>query len=134
VTTNNHTRLASRALQNQPHKQYHLVEATKAVKPVLGCVFGLLFLVSGTRFCFLLFWARAPPEPTPLPHPEAKNTPHTTLATQNKHNSPYYREPVPCPPHGVPVQLYAPLKRSFGEDHFVADSGDIVFYEKDPKF
>ena len=43
--------------------------------------------------------------------------------------SPYYREPVPCPPHGVPTQLAEPLVRSFGEDHFVADEGNVVFYQ-----
>ena len=47
---------------------------------------------------------------------------------------PYYREPVPCPPHGVPTQLVAPLVRSFGEDHYVEDEGDVVFYKKDPSF
>jgi omega-3 fatty acid desaturase (delta-15 desaturase) len=45
---------------------------------------------------------------------------------------PYYREPVPCPPHGVPTQLVEPLVRSFNTDHFVADTGDVVFYETDP--
>ena len=43
---------------------------------------------------------------------------------------PYYREPVPCPPHGVPTQLVEPLVRSFGEDHYVEDAGDVVFYKK----
>ena len=59
--------------------------------------------------------------PPPLP----PSFPHTP--------SPYYREPVKCAPHGVPVHLVEPLVRSFGEDHFVADEGDVVFYQKDPK-
>lgn len=46
---------------------------------------------------------------------------------------PYYREPVKCAPHGIPLHLAEPLVRSFGEDHFVADEGNVVFYEKDPK-
>jgi acyl-lipid omega-3 desaturase len=37
---------------------------------------------------------------------------------------------VPCAPHGVPLHLVEPLARSFGEDHFVADEGDVVFYQK----
>lgn len=60
-----------------PH--YHLVEATAAVKPILGK---------------------------------------------------YYREPTKSGP--LPIHLLEPLIRSFQEDHFVADEGDIVFYQKDP--
>jgi omega-3 fatty acid desaturase (delta-15 desaturase) len=44
---------------------------------------------------------------------------------------PYYREPEPSPGL-IPTHLWEPLKRSFDQDHFVADEGDIVFYEKDP--
>ncbi|KAG0589993.1 hypothetical protein KC19_1G062200 [Ceratodon purpureus] len=43
----------------------------------------------------------------------------------------YYREPEksgPLPLHLVPV-----IVKSFNEDHFVADEGDIVFYQKDLK-
>lgn len=47
---------------------------------------------------------------------------------------PYYREPVPCPPHGVPTQLVEPLVRSFNEDHYVEDEGDVVFYKQDVDF
>ncbi|GBF89180.1 omega-3 fatty acid desaturase [Raphidocelis subcapitata] len=47
---------------------------------------------------------------------------------------PYYREPVPCPPHGIPTQLAEPLVRSFNEDHWVPDEGTVVFYNRDPEF
>lgn len=43
----------------------------------------------------------------------------------------YYREPQksgPLPLHLLPIML-----KSFAEDHFVADEGDIVFYQKDLK-
>ncbi|GAB4821985.1 hypothetical protein N2152v2_009031 [Parachlorella kessleri] len=44
----------------------------------------------------------------------------------------YYREPEPSP--GIfPTHLLAPLFRSFDRDHFVADEGNIVFYQRDPK-
>lgn len=59
-----------------PH--YHLVEATEAVKPVLG---------------------------------------------------PYYREPKKS--GWFPFHLLAPLVKSMREDHFVSDSGGIVFYQRD---
>lgn len=41
------------------------------------------------------------------------------------------REPEPSP-GWFPTHLWKPLVRSFGKDHFVADKGDIVFYQKDP--
>jgi omega-3 fatty acid desaturase (delta-15 desaturase) len=44
---------------------------------------------------------------------------------------PWYREPAPSPGL-LPTHLIEPLVRSFNKDHFVADEGDIVFYEKDP--
>ncbi|KIY95929.1 omega-3 fatty acid desaturase (delta-15desaturase) [Monoraphidium neglectum] len=80
ITHNIGTHVVHHLFPQIPH--YHLVDATEAVKPVLG---------------------------------------------------PYYREPVPCAPHGVPLHLIEPLKRSFGEDHFVADEGEVVFYQQDPK-
>ncbi|XAR60741.1 hypothetical protein NMG60_11034228 [Bertholletia excelsa] len=61
-----------------PH--YHLVEATKAAKPMLGK---------------------------------------------------YYREPKKSGP--IPFHLLSYLVRSIGQDHYVRDTGDIVFYQADPK-
>ncbi|CAK7331184.1 unnamed protein product [Dovyalis caffra] len=61
-----------------PH--YHLLEATKAAKPVLGK---------------------------------------------------YYREPKKSGP--FPSHLFSNLLRSMGEDHFVSDTGDIVYYQTDPQ-
>ncbi|KAK8601677.1 hypothetical protein V6N13_058638 [Hibiscus sabdariffa] len=60
-----------------PH--YHLVEATKAVKPVIGK---------------------------------------------------YYREPQKSGP--IPVHLIKILVSSLREDHYVSNSGDVVFYQRDP--
>jgi hypothetical protein len=41
---------------------------------------------------------------------------------------PYYREPVKSP--GLfPTHLIEPLIRSFSHDHFVAETGNIVFYQ-----
>ena len=33
-----------------------------------------------------------------------------------------------------PSHLVEPLVRSFKEDHFVEDTGDVVFYKRDPNF
>ncbi|CAI7926151.1 unnamed protein product [Closterium sp. NIES-53] len=41
----------------------------------------------------------------------------------------YYREPEPCK-GPFPFHLLEPLVKSFGEDHFVASEGDVVFYQK----
>uniref|UniRef100_A0A7R9VN38 Fatty acid desaturase domain-containing protein n=1 Tax=Chlamydomonas euryale TaxID=1486919 RepID=A0A7R9VN38_9CHLO len=41
---------------------------------------------------------------------------------------PYYREPVKSGP--LPTHLIEPLVRSFKEDHYVEDTGDIVYYKK----
>ncbi|KAF5744497.1 Fatty acid desaturase 8 isoform 2 [Tripterygium wilfordii] len=62
-----------------PH--YHIVEATKAAKPVLGK---------------------------------------------------YYREPKKSGP--FPFHLVDNLVRSLDQDHYVSDSGDVVFYQTDPDF
>lgn len=61
-----------------PH--YHLVEATKAAKPVLGK---------------------------------------------------YYREPKKSGP--LPFHLLGSLIRSMKQDHYVSDTGDVVYYQKDPQ-
>ena len=44
----------------------------------------------------------------------------------------YYREPEKSK-NWFPFHLVRPLMRSFAEDHFVADEGDVVFYQQDPK-
>eukprot|EP00882_Tetradesmus_deserticola_P004762 GHRQ01005018.1.p1 GENE.GHRQ01005018.1~~GHRQ01005018.1.p1 ORF type:complete len:436 (+),score=149.88 GHRQ01005018.1:49-1308(+) len=43
---------------------------------------------------------------------------------------PYYREPEKSS-GPLPLHLIAPLKRSLTEDQFVADEGDIVYYQKE---
>ena len=45
---------------------------------------------------------------------------------------PYYRDVQPSP-GPLPTHLIEPLVRSFKEDHYVEDEGDIVFYKKDAK-
>lgn len=45
---------------------------------------------------------------------------------------PYYREPEKSP-GPFPSHLWEPLVRSFNNDHYVADTGDIVFYQKDAR-
>ncbi|KAI8523556.1 hypothetical protein RHMOL_Rhmol13G0083500 [Rhododendron molle] len=62
-----------------PH--YHLVEATKAAKPVLGK---------------------------------------------------YYREPRKSP-GPIPFHLFSYLVRSIQEDHYVSDTGDVLYYQSDPQ-
>lgn len=44
---------------------------------------------------------------------------------------PYYREPVKSA-GPIPFHLLEPLVRSFKNDNYVEDTGDIVFYKKDP--
>ncbi|MEW5299204.1 MAG: hypothetical protein WDW38_005091 [Sanguina aurantia] len=46
---------------------------------------------------------------------------------------PYYRQPETSK-GALPVHLVDPLVRSFTNDHFVNDTGDIVFYQTDPNF
>jgi len=43
---------------------------------------------------------------------------------------PYYREPEPSP-GPFPSHLIGPLVKSFREDHYVEDTGNIVYYKKD---
>eukprot|EP00898_Chlorokybus_atmophyticus_P005317 jgi/Chlat1/5787/Chrsp387S09019 len=43
----------------------------------------------------------------------------------------YYREPKPSS-GPLPLHLLQPLVRSFSEDHYVNDHGDVVYYKKDP--
>lgn len=45
---------------------------------------------------------------------------------------PYYREPKPSP-GPFPAHLWTMLKQSFDNDHYVADTGDIVYYQKDAR-
>ena len=44
----------------------------------------------------------------------------------------YYREPEKSK-SWFPFHLVGPLIKSFQEDHYVADEGDVVFYQQDPK-
>lgn len=44
----------------------------------------------------------------------------------------YYREPEKSAP--VPFHLIKYLLKSIKQDHFVSDTGDVVFYQTDPQF
>ncbi|CAN0912996.1 Omega-3 fatty acid desaturase, chloroplastic, partial [Linum grandiflorum] len=43
----------------------------------------------------------------------------------------YYREPKKS--GAFPFHLFGNLVRSLGEDHYVSDTGDVVFYQSDPQ-
>lgn len=43
----------------------------------------------------------------------------------------YYREPKKSAP--LPFHLIGELIRSLKRDHFVSDTGDIVYYQSDPE-
>jgi omega-3 fatty acid desaturase (delta-15 desaturase) len=75
--------------------------------------------------------------------------PHYNLQAATQHMKkmlgPYYREPEPCPglkinggynkggiSLGLPVHLLGPLFRSFRNDHYVEDKGDVLFYKRRP--
>lgn len=46
-----------------------------------------------------------------------------------------WRRREPEPSKGpIPFHLLKSLKRSFSEDHFVSDTGDVVYYQQDPNF
>ena len=40
----------------------------------------------------------------------------------------YYREPVKS--GWFPLHIFKNLTKSFARDHFVADTGDVVYYQK----
>lgn len=44
----------------------------------------------------------------------------------------YYRDPKKSGP--IPIHLVEPLLKSLKEDHFVSDTGDVVYYQTDPNF
>ena len=43
----------------------------------------------------------------------------------------YYREPDKSGP--FPFHLFGALARSMKRDHYVSDTGDIIYYQTDPK-
>lgn len=43
----------------------------------------------------------------------------------------YYKEPKKSAP--LPFHLIGDLIRSMKKDHFVSDTGDVVYYQTDPK-
>lgn len=75
--------------------------------------------------------------------------PHYNLLEATKHLKkvlgPYYRQPETCPGPtigggytnggislGLPTHLLGPMFRSFREDHFVSDKGNVLFYKTNP--
>ena len=47
---------------------------------------------------------------------------------------PKTQKPNHQPRRRFPSHLIAPLVRSFDHDHYVEDTGDIVYYKSDPAF
>lgn len=43
----------------------------------------------------------------------------------------YYREPKRSSP--LPVHLIEDLTKSLKQDHYVSDTGDVVYYQSDPR-
>lgn len=43
----------------------------------------------------------------------------------------YYREPRKSGP--FPFHLISVLTKSYQQDHYVSDAGDVVFYQTDPQ-
>lgn len=43
----------------------------------------------------------------------------------------YYREPKRSSP--LPVHLIEDLTKSLKQDHYVSDTGDVVYYQRDPR-
>lgn len=43
----------------------------------------------------------------------------------------YYREPKKSSP--LPVHLIEDLTKSLKQDHYVSDTGEIVYYQRDPE-
>lgn len=58
------------------------------------------------------------------------------IAMQTKAAKPvlgkYYREPRKSP-GPIPFHLFSCLVRSIQEDHFVSDTGDVLYYQSDPQ-
>ena len=78
------------------------------------------------------------PQPLPLPlDPAAPRSPAAQIPHYNLEAAteackpvmgPYYREPTKS---GLfPTHLFASLVRSFKDDHYVEDAGDIVYYKR----
>ncbi len=71
--------------------------------------------------------SHAAPKPGPL------QIPHYNLAEATEAIKPvmgkYYREPRKAE-GPLPLHLVEPLVRSFQSDHYVADEGDIVYYQR----
>ena len=67
------------------------------------------------------------------PEPLLLQIPHYNLAEATEAIKPvmgeYYREPKKAE-GPLPLHLVEPLVRSFQSDHYVADEGDIVYYQR----
>jgi omega-3 fatty acid desaturase (delta-15 desaturase) len=68
--------------------------------------------------------------------PQFPQMPHYHLVEATKEAKkvmgPYYREPEPSP-GPLPTHLFGMLKHSFDNDHYVDDTGNIVYYQKDAR-
>lgn len=88
---------------------------------------------SSSRNCVL---TRPPPRCPPTCAPQFPQMPHYHLTDATEAvkpvMGPYYREPVKSP-GPIPTHLWGMLKKSFENDHYVEDTGDIVYYQKDAR-
>ena len=102
-----------------PH--YNLQEATLAVKPVMGSYY---------RYHLL------PPPALALPHALQSCDPLYVSPSSKPctdEDAILRREPE-ASKGPIPFHLVSALVRSFSQDHFVDDTGDVVYYQKDPNF
>jgi hypothetical protein len=124
-----------------PH--YHLQDATEAAKKVgaaLPAWPGQVHVQVPRQVPRLVSWvaccaaspvaAATPPllKPAHLNTPPPASPPTPPLQVMG----PYYREPTKSA-GWFPTHLYTALVHSFKHDHYVADEGDIVYYQQDAK-
>lgn len=90
-----------------------------------GCLYQLVLVESWLSRSTLLTSVHHPACPLQIPHYNLCDATEAVKPVMG----PYYREPMKSP-GPFPTHLVEPLVRSFNDDHFVSDTGDIVFYRE----